>query len=160
MAVVFAVYLVLTFAKREVEKAEKDMDENNFVIRQPKTFFWVGIMCPVFFGGLIVFAIISNISTAVWWVYLVFSFFTALGLFLVYYCRKWELKVENNQITYSPVFGKKKSFNIDYITKVKFKPGRMVTAFNENKKLFSVEYLFKGFNVLVSRLKKEQINFE
>jgi hypothetical protein len=76
------------------------------------------------------------------------------------YCIKWELKIENDQIIYTPFFGKRKTFSIGSITKIKLKNGQQIKAYDEKGKLFSVEFNCRGYNVLISRLKNEQIPFE
>jgi hypothetical protein len=44
---------------------------------------------------------------------------------------------------------------------VKLKNGQKIVAYGDNnKKLFAVEFTSNGFNILVSRLKKERIYFE
>ena len=155
------VFLVFTFVKKANKISEKIMDENKFVLRQPKIFFWIGIICTIFFCALIVLMSIFPNDSAEWWIYLVFSLFVILGFFLIFYCVRWELKIEGNQIIFKPFIGKKNLFTIDNIKKVKFKNGQKIIAFNDNNnKLFSVEYTCNGFNVLVSRLKKEQVSFE
>lgn len=155
------VFLVFTFVKKANKKSEKNMDENNFVLRQPKIFIWIGVICAIFFCVLIVLMSVFPNDTAEWWVYLVFSFFVILGFFLIFYCVKWELRIEDNQIIYTPFIGKKIIFTIGNIKKAKLKNGQKIIAYDDkNKKLFSVEYTCNGFNVLVSRLRREQISFE
>jgi hypothetical protein len=154
------VILVFVIVKNEVKKSEKTMDKSNFAVRQSKIFLWIGIICTVFFFALLMLMTMFPNDTAEWPVYLIFSLFAFLGLCLTFYCFKWKLEVEGNQIIFSPVTGGKTSFGIDHITKVKFSNGQKITAYNENKKLFSVESNCRGFNVLVSRLRNEQIHFE
>jgi len=155
------VFLVLTFVKRTNQKAEKSMDENNFVLRQPKIFFVIGVICAVFFCSLIVLMCIVSNDSAEWWVFLIFSSCAILGFYIIFYCVKWELKIEGNQIIYTPFIGKKNSFAVSDIKKAKLKNEQKIIAYDvNNKKLFAVEFTCNGFNVLVSRLKKEQIPFE
>ena len=150
------VFIVFLFTKREVKKSELNMDENNFVLRQPKIFLWVGIVCAAFFSALIVLVIIYSDENLVWWISLIFGSFAALGLYLIFYCIRWEIKIEGNQISYTPFIGKKRQFTFDQITNVKYKPEKKITAFSGKKKLFTVDFFSKGFNVLAMRLKKEK----
>jgi hypothetical protein len=154
------VFLVFTFLFNANKKSEKIMDENNFILRQPKLVLWIGIICTLFFSALIVLMSIFPNNTAEWWVYLIFSLFVILGFFLIFHCIRWELKIEVNQIIYTPFIGGKRLFTIDNIKRVKLENGQKIIAYDGNKKLFSVEYQCNGFNVLVSRLRKEQIPFE
>ena len=151
------VIIMFKFVKMEVKKSESSMNESNFALRQPKIFLWIGIIGTVF---LTVCMIIFPNDTGEWWVYLIFSLSVALGLWLIIYCLKWELNIKDNEIIYSPFIGKKKLLTMNNITRVKYKNGQKLIAFDGQKKLFSVEFSCRGFNVLVSRLKNEQIHFE
>jgi len=155
------VFLVLFLVKKANKKAEKSMDENNFVIREPKIYLWIGIICAFFFCGLIVLMYIFPNDTAEWWTYLVFALFGMLGFYIIFYCVRWKLEIEGNRIIYTPFIGKKRLFTFDDIKKVKLKNGQKIIAYGDNnKKLFAVEFTSKGFNILVPRLKKERIYFE
>jgi len=155
------VFLVLFLVKRANKKVEKSMDENNFVLREPKIYLWIGIICTVFFCGLIVLMCIFPNDTAEWWTYLVFALFGILGIYIIFYCVRWKLEIEGNQIIYTPFIGKKRSFIFSDIKKIKLKNGQKIIAYGDNnKKLFAVEFTSNGFNILVSRLKKERIYFE
>jgi NADH:ubiquinone oxidoreductase subunit 5 (subunit L)/multisubunit Na+/H+ antiporter MnhA subunit len=155
------VFLVFFFVKKANKKAEKSMDENNFVIREPKIYLWIGIICAVFFCGLFVLMCMFPNDTAEWWTYLVFSLFGISGICLVIYCVVWKLEIKDNQIIYTPFIGRKRSLIFDDIKKVKLKNGQKIVAYGDNnKKLFAVEFTSNGFNILVSRLKKERIYFE
>jgi len=73
---------------------------------------------------------------------------------------RYELKIERNQITFTPLIGKKRSFTFDQITKVKIESiqygmGKAVNALNGKKRLFWTNSSHRGYNLLVSRLKKE-----
>jgi Ca2+/Na+ antiporter len=152
--------VIFVFAKIENKKSEKNMDENNFKVRQSVTFLLISIIVFIFFSALTVYFYIYPDDTMEWWIYLIFIFFAALPLSLMIYCLKWELKINGNQILINPFIGKKKIITIDQITKIKLKEGQYLTAFIGKKKLFSVFPTCKGYNVLVSRLKKEIKNIE
>jgi uncharacterized membrane protein YbhN (UPF0104 family) len=143
------------------ESGMDGMDESSFVVRQPKIFLWIGIICAFLFCALIALMTIFPNETNKWWVYLIFLFFMLLGLFVTYSYVMWELRVEGNRIIYSPSIGKKKSLTIDRITKIKVDNDfQKIVAFNGNKRIFSVEFVYSGFNILVSYLEKEKIPFE
>ena len=140
-----------------------DMDENHFVIRQPRVFLWIGVICVLFFCALIVLMVVFSNETTVWWVYLGFSFFVALGLFLMIYCITWELRIDDNQIEYCSFVGMKKVFTFQNVTRVELKSMQngmqQIKAYDGKEKLFATDSNCRGYNVLISRLKKEQIPF-
>jgi len=80
-----------------------------------------------------------------------------MGILLIIYYKMWKLKVQNNQISYFPFFGRNKFFTIDSITKVRKKEEKII-VFSGDKELFSVESSCRGFDAFIARLKKERIN--
>jgi hypothetical protein len=62
------VLMLLGFVQKLNKKSEEKMDESNFVVKAPKTFFWLGIICATSFGALIVFGIFSD-EIFEWWGY-------------------------------------------------------------------------------------------
>jgi len=149
--IIMVIFLII---KKREKKSELDMDENNFVIRQPKTSLLIGIMlCSISGFGIIAFALVG---LDILFMYLMFSFLFLQGFFTIIYYLRWRLIIENNQITFFPFLKEKKTFSIDEITNVKSNGGKKLTVFNHNQKLFSVFSTCKGSSVLISRLKKEQ----
>ena len=61
--------ILFAIIRREVIKAEKKMDINNFVIKQPKVIMWLGGGCVLVFGAFLVIMSIFPNDTADWWVY-------------------------------------------------------------------------------------------
>jgi hypothetical protein len=55
------------------------MDENRFVVHQGKIITWVGIICIMFFGTILAFAIIDS---AEWWANIIFLAFILLGIYI------------------------------------------------------------------------------
>jgi hypothetical protein len=69
--------------------------------------------------------------------------------------------IKDKQITFTPFFGKTKTFNFDYITEVRrgtniTNMGNIdyVVAYHEKEKLFTVAEICPGYQILVSRLKE------
>ena len=155
------VYLVFMIAKNEIRESERVMDENNILIRQPKIYLWVGIICGTFFLGIEIFMTMKPNESSELWVHLVFNFFALFGTLLAVYCLRWEVKIEQNQITYSGFSRRKVRFTVDEITKVKHIVNRKIIVYRGAKKQFSVDVNSKGFRILVSRLENEKtIHFE
>jgi hypothetical protein len=154
------VAVIFVFAKIENKKTEKNMDENNFKVRQSITFLLISIIAFISFSALTIYFFIYPDDSMEWWVYLLFIILVIPPLLLLIYCLKWKLIINGNQILIKPFIGKKKIITIDQITKIKLKEGQYLTAFIGKKKLFSVYPTCIGYNVLVSRLKKEIKNIE
>lgn len=149
-------YLIKILNKR----AEKFMDENNFKVRQPIMFSLIGITGTIFFGGITIYIILFPNDTEEWWTYVIFSFFVIGCLFFSIFCLSWEIKVENEKIIFSPFVGIRRNYIINNITKVKLYSNKKIKVYAGKNKLFSVEPTSKGYNVLISRFKREQITFD
>jgi hypothetical protein len=160
MIIVILVWIIFIIIKKEVKNSEKNMDEKYFLVRQSKIILWMGVICALFFFYLIILTIIFPDDTVEWWVYLAFTMFAISGILVTLHCIKWELKIENDKIIYTPFFGEKKIFPISSIKKVKSKNRQQIKVYDEKGKLFSVESNCRGYNVLISRLKSEHIPFE
>jgi amino acid permease len=157
------IWIVYAAIRKEIRNSEKNMDESCFSVRQSKIVLWISILCTLlFFLLLVAMAIFPNDNdTGEWGLYLAIPLlFIAIGTLMTLYCIKWEIKIENDRITYTPFLGKKKTFLIRSIKEVKAKDGRPIKVCGEQGKLFSVEPNCRGCNVLISRLKRESIPFE
>jgi len=155
-AIVFATMILgiisIFIAKREHNKTEMTMDSNNFTIRESKT---INILCIIMF-----------ISGAIL-LYFPLIFLCTIPIISLL---RWKIQIKDNQITYTPAFGKKKTFNFSYITtatqKIRHLKGTETTyiyAYHEDtfytkpEKLFYVASIDPGFNLLVSRLENAKI---
>jgi hypothetical protein len=176
IGIIYAV--IFSIAQKEARKAEKVMDANDFIIRQPKASLKVYIFVTVFFFVLYILSLLGLLDSGIdelkerWWVFLLaMSPFLVFGPFLTVFWYRWKIAVKGNQLTVSTFFGKKKTFTFDYITKVKYssisrlaKTGQINTeyiyAYHEKKKLFTVTSVCAGFQILASRLKDAGITLE
>jgi uncharacterized membrane protein YhaH (DUF805 family) len=158
--------VIFSIAKKKAGQIEKEMDPNDFIIRQPKTSLKLYIFVTVFFFLIYGFTLLGETDgggsiAEKWWIYLLALLpFMALGPFLIVLWHRWKIAVKGNQITACSYFGKEKSFTFDYITTVKSgvnftKMGKIdyIIAYHEKKKLFSLSAICPGYQVLVSRLK-------
>ena len=147
------------FVMIENKRTEKKMDENHFTVRQSKIFLLVGIL-GTFFGCAMLILATLLLDTVDLWIYGFFILYTIMCLYLFIYCISWKIRVDDDQIMYSPFIGIKKNFTISSITRVRMRYGKF-KVYNGNKKLFSLESMANGHKVLAARLQKEEhIQFE
>jgi hypothetical protein len=156
--------ILFAIIRREVIKAEKKMDINNFVIKQPKVIMWLGVGCVLVFGAFLVIMSIFPNDTADWWVYVIFVLFTLSGAFMVLFCIGWEVKIIGNDIYYKSFFKNKSVFTFDDISCVEMKnpesPFKTIKLYsNTRKKLLTIETICSGSNVFIKRLQQKNINF-
>ena len=155
--------VLMSGVDRQVFKAEKSMREDSFVVRQSKTFAWVGIIVALFFGAaMIVMTALANDSVK-WWIYMEFFAFFSLGILIAVYCFFWELRVNGDEIRYRCLFKPSQTLGFDAITSVKMKHTpqyEQIILYSGAKKLFALESNCVGYYVFVARLIKEQVKFE
>jgi len=152
----FAIIIIAHTLIKFIEKISvKNMDENNVVLRQSYIFFILGTICTPLFS----IALFYNYKTFGFWGNLLFILFIIIGVFLIIYSIRWKLQIKNNKIIFRPFIGKKKIFNINYITRIEIKRN-ILKAYNENNVIFSIDFNCVGFNIFLSRLEKENINIE
>ena len=156
---------IFAAAKKDAAKAEKNMDENNFIIRQPKFFMWIGILCALVFGAALIFMSIFPNDTAEWWIYLMFFVFVLLGLLLILVYIIWEIKIEGDNVYFKSLIIHK-NFTFADITKVKIKnPNpqndqyQQAVLYAGTKRIITVESFCRGYGILIKRLKKENLHF-
>ena len=163
---------VFFISRKKARKIEEDMDENNFTIQKPKGSI---ILCKILtvittigYIILVILGIEDNLdhgdkSDATIWFFLGISPFWLVWPFLIYILKKWKIKIENEDVTFTPYFRKKKCFPLNHITRVKLIQGmygKALSVYHEKKKLFTIEDACVGYSVFVSRLKKKKIFFE
>ena len=144
----------------ENKRSEKKMDENHFTVRAPRIYLLVSILGILFWCALLILMTMFSNDTADLMTYGIFALFLLLGIWLFIYCISWKVRVDDDQIMYSPFIGIKKNFTISSITRVKVRYGEL-KVYSGNKKLFAVGSIANGHKVLAARLQKEQhIQFE
>jgi len=157
--------IIFLIARKKARKIEKIMDANDFVIRQPKVslilYIVIAILVLIVFIGT--FLSLDNKDFIIILIFLP-VYFIVFGPFFIIIWFRWKMIIKNKQITFTSYFGKKKSFTFDYITIVKHSIGKgnykgieYMTAYHENKKLFSFSSICPGFQVLFQRIKNEGI---
>jgi hypothetical protein len=168
--VVIICSVIFAAAKKAARKAEKQIDPNDFIIRQPKFALKYYIFLTVGFFllyGLILLGLadggIEELKERWLVMLLTFSPFMALGPFLIIIWNRWKIVVKGNQITACSYFGKEKTFTFDYITKVEYgfntgKMGRIefLAAYHEKEKLYKLSEICPGYKTLVERLNNRE----
>ena len=147
---------IIILIKFEIKNYLKKMNENNFIIRQPITYFGTGILCIILTCAGILFTPTHDFQSIL---IILISFIVGVILFVYHF--RWKLKIENNQIIITPFIGKDKIIDIKDITKMKItKIGKLLTVFNDKKVLFSIDCTCRGLDLFVSKLSGENIQFE
>ena len=153
--------IILIVMKRSATKAERDMDENHFVVHQGKITVWIGIICTIIFGA---FLALSFIHPDEWWHSVAFFAFFLLGVYLAISSIIWEVKVDDNEVRYRSLFRKTKVFSFDSISNVKMREHpaykvKKLIIYSGSEKLFYVESHCIGYSYFVARLEAKGLEF-
>ncbi len=144
---------------RSSRKAEESMADDSFIVRQPKPFFWIGMISFLFAAALTVLFTIFKNDTVDVWVYIIFILFSLLGALFAYYCSRWRICVSDDKLIFSSVFVKEREIDLLSITKVVEKVQKM-TIYVDSKKCITVENSAVGYGKLKDLLCGEGIHFE
>lgn len=147
-----AVYSVYAAMKKQSKNKEAVMSSDNFIITPSKIILWIGIISSLIFTALMVLMTIFPNDTAELWIYIIFGMFELLGIILIVYAIRWQVKVENDNIYFTPFIGKQKSAAFSDIIRYKTST-QGITVYTSKGKLFSAEYICIGYNILLERLK-------
>jgi len=138
------------------------MNTNKLIFRQAKSNLIIYI-CFTFVFSFPLFFLEGGITDD----FLVLSLFSSVGLLLIISCIRWKITIKDKQITFTPYFGKTRTFTFSDITKAKYGivfwgRGRIqyIKAYHENKMFLYFTQTCKGYDTLVSLLEKEGVHFE
>jgi predicted signal transduction protein with EAL and GGDEF domain len=158
--------------QREGKKCAITAAANNFIVRQSRINIALSMGLPFFViiqWALFLLKTNNDLTPIVTLVFI--PLFLICSLPVVMWLR-WKITVKDNQITYTPYFGRKKTFAFDYITTVKCGIKVEITryrvtavrnyikAYHEKKKLFYLLDTSNGYQALVSLLKDKGVPFE
>lgn len=152
---------VLACIRKNVKKQEANMNENNFYVCQSRIVFRMVVAFSLFLSILLVFFLVQK-DTPVWQYTLVVIGIAFLGVEVLANCTFWKMEVDNEQIFIKKMFLSKKEYcfrNIEEVIIKKDYSNEMILC-SHNKKLLNVQSGYIGYEILLSRLEKENIKIE
>lgn len=154
-ALMFLFFLFYNVMKKKDKKVEESFLLNDFIITQPKSYFWVGISCAVVFFTFTILAVIFP-DTAEWWIYVFFIACSFLGIFVAYHYKMSYINVSEDTITYNVILKKPQTFNFEDITKIK-KQDNGIDVFCGEKRIFKLESNCVGYQLFIKRLENKDL---
>lgn len=152
-----AIGIIFAAINKEVRKAEKNMDGENFTIRPSRIIMWIGLIDTLMFSALLV--LLTMDDTSEWWLYLIAILLILLGLAVLAYAIRWKVEVRDDGFRYCSLFKRPRSFSFDDITrgiiKGEYTISEQITLYSGDKKLFSLESSCRGYHLFVSCLRKK-----
>jgi len=146
------------------------MDTYDFTVRQSKLSLVLFIIGAILFLILFLCAILpAAVKSEDGFVVLIFLPIVLVSPFRIFLWYRYKIIVNGDQITATPYFGRTKTFNFDYITKVKQGSITMVMseetveiikAYHENEKIFTATANCQKYYDLVSYLGDKGVPFE
>ena len=149
-AVVIALaFIVKTIRKKEEEKS-RNKDRMNFTVRVPKFVRVCSIVISSVFGMVLLLLLLPSAEDQNLPINLVVLAFTATSLIFLYYAFRWKLIVAENELTLTPMIGKKKKYSVCDITKIETKNTYFIQVYKNKNRLFSAPGLSQDGVMLVS----------
>jgi len=154
----------------DTDDTDEEIDIHNFTIRQTGLPIALGVILTVIFLPIFIYTFSTmdyenpNNLPAL----LVVLPLVLFGPFLIIIRVRWKLKINDNQITFTPHIGRTKSFTFDQITRVKqiTRQGqyggemRYYKAYHYDEELFTVSSLFHELIILLALFVKNGVKIE
>lgn len=142
----------------EAGKMESVQKKESFCVKQHWGNLAISILGLFFFGGCLIWTIIWPNDSVDFFVYICFSGFTLLDLYMLIQTLQWKLTVAGDIITYKNILGNEEIFSVKAISRVNVKRENIVICVDE-KKAIKVAVGCGNFLILVERLRSENIPF-
>ena len=151
--IVIVIAIFYRTARRESQKEALQADRMNFIVRAPKVYRVIGIVCAALFGVVLLISSITAYEDPVYPVLAsVFLCFFVLGAGMAYYTFRWKIVVTDDLLVLTPLFGGDRKYSVRDVTHIKTDPTLGVRAYSKEKRLFSVGSISVGCGMLVSYL--------
>jgi len=144
-------------AKSNKKEAQENADKKHIVVHLPKIYFWVGLICALFFAAVFVLMLLFPNDTAEVWVGLIFWVFILLGLFLVLLSKVWKIHLYRGEdrFTYISTYGVRHT--IAYADIVYCKIGQNVITLKIKKKRFFIDPHATNLSFFLEELRERQV---
>lgn len=155
-AAIMLLFILFYYIMKKRDKKEEEIFlPNDFIITNPKSYFWIGIICAIIFFAFTILAVIFP-DTAEWWIYVFFIACSLLGFLMAYYCKMSYIKVSEDTITYNTVIKKPQTFKFEDITKIK-KQYNGIDVYCGEKRIFKLETNSVGYPIFIKRLEDKNL---
>lgn len=135
----------------------RSLDEEEITIHYSVVYRWVGIVCAIFFLCLIIFMTVFPNGSAELCVYLIFSLFVILGLYLILESYLWKIKVNKREDYYDLISSFGRKYRVFYAEIIHYKVGDNFIKIKTNKKVFYVDTKALNLEYLLQMLKKNKV---
>lgn len=142
----------------EAGKMESVQKKASFCVQQHKGNLVISIIGLIFFGGCLIWTIFWPNDSVNIFVYVCFSVFTLLDIYLLIHTLRWKIIVAGDIVTYRNILGTVKLFSVKAITRVNVKK-ESIFIFIDEKKTIKVAVGCSNYAILVERLRSEHIPF-
>lgn len=154
--IITQVLIRLVLVKKE--KTESSTINPN-IIRQPKSYLYVGIGGTIFFFVAAMFAlfapdkmVVQNVKSHRILVMIVMLCICIPYVFIILFQVNWKIEIGENSFTYSNLFGKKRTYKF---TEIKVKRlSRCTRFYNNEKHIVGISYLQANWDALEKAIQK------
>jgi uncharacterized membrane protein len=157
-AVVIVLAFVLKAARKKEEKKSLNTDRMNFTVHVSKTVRIICIVVSSVLGAVLLLLLIPSAEEQSLPINLLTLAFVIIALCFLYYSFRWKLVVAEDELVFTPLFGKKKKYNVGDITNLETKNAYFIQVYKDDNRLFSAPGLSQGGVMLVSYLIEKGVN--
>ena len=125
-------------------------------IRPAKGVLWIGLVCALFFGGIIAWMWLFPNGTEEWWIFLMFSLFVIMGIGLIAWRINHRIVIKEDHIVWRTIFRRTNIIPFSSIKEYAIRKRDGAITIYTNKKNFGFEPAFlDGGQELASALRKK-----
>ena len=151
-ATVIALALIVNTARKKAEKESLNKDRMNFTVHVPRIIRIASIVVASVFGAVLFLLLIPSPDEQSLVINLLALAFMAIALYFLYYSFRWKLVVAEDELTFTPLFGKRRNYNVKDITNIKIRNTYYIQVYRNENRLFSAPGLSQDGVMLVSYL--------
>ena len=135
----------------------ESLTKEHVILRMPKAYIWIGCICSLGFGTFIFLMIMFPNGTEAPWVFISFSLFILLGIYIILKTLLWKADVFKSE-EYFCIRPFLKTYRIQYSDCVYFKDLKQGFVIKTEKKKFRVLEEVANAEVLSAMLTKHGVN--
>jgi len=160
LIILFLIYISYHISQSNIKAELSEANDKQIFVRLPKVYFGVGLVCAVFFASPFVLTpLFPDVFVGgTLWVWILFSFFVLLGVFLMIETKIWRIEIQKDKdyFIYRTWLGK--TYTIKYEECENYKKTSNDLILKTKNKTFYIDQHAVNFDVFMSMLLKVKVN--
>ena len=143
--------------ERKCKSVIENLNNDHIVVRLPKALFWIGCLGTMVFATAIVLMTLFPNDTASLWVYILFSAFILLGIYLMAIGIIWKVEIfkQEDYFIYRSIFFR--TYKIRYADCISYKCTNNTVELITKNRTLHIDTIATNFEFFMAMLKKNKI---